>query len=96
MACEPCGERRKAFQRQQADLAAGRIAAQHDRPRYAPGNPPGETSEALLRYMFDEPFKVRGNYTGRDYEFTPKSAVQFVDVRDLDSLMRTLRFRHLA
>jgi hypothetical protein len=92
MACEPCGERRREFQRRQAELAASRAAA----PQKQPSNPAAEASEVLLRYMFDEPFKVRGDSTGRDYEFTPQSAVQFVDLRDLDSLMRTLRFRHLA
>jgi hypothetical protein len=96
MACGTCGERRKAFLREQSELAAGRIAPPPDQPRYSAEKPVGDATEALLRYMLDEPCKLRGESTGRDYEFTAQSAVQFVDVRDLHSLMRTQRFRHLA
>jgi hypothetical protein len=96
MACGSCGKRREEFLRGQAQQASGKTTQAQERASSVPARPHVDSAEALLRYMGDQPFKVRGESSGRDYEFTPQSAVQFVDTRDVARLMRTGRFRHLA
>ena len=55
---------------------------------YAPGR-----SERKLRYTERSGVRVRGNATGRFYEFSGEHPVQSVDSRDAPALLATRFFR---
>jgi hypothetical protein len=51
------------------------------------------TSLVSLRYLATSPIIVRGRESGREYLFSGTSAVQQVDPRDAETLLRTRFFR---
>jgi hypothetical protein len=56
----------------------------------APLVPPGPT--VTIRYRSGSAILVRGPVTGRQYRFSPERAVQAVDARDVEALLRTRVF----
>jgi hypothetical protein len=53
--------------------------------------PPG--AGVALRYLEGSPILVRGSATGGQYRFKARNAVQIVDARDAEGLLRSRLFR---
>lgn len=54
------------------------------------------SSSVKLRYLADARIRVTGAATGRQYEFSSAAALQNVDARDVEALLRSRFFRREA
>jgi hypothetical protein len=92
-----CGQKRAAFRsRPEARVVSptGPSPIEPARPR-APV-PPAQTArraERKIQYTERSSVRVRGNATGRYYEFSGADSVQSVDARDAPALLATRFFR---
>jgi len=88
MAC--CGQRREQLKtpinREGTTQTANWISPQ---PRKAAAPP----SSVKLRYLASARIRVTGSTTGRQYEFSGAAALQNVDARDAEALVRSKFFR---
>ena len=58
--------------------------------------PPGTPSASItLRYLQTAPILVRGPITGQAYRFSGPYPEQFVDARDVETLLQTRLFRRM-
>lgn len=83
-------------QAQSAELSGVSIAAVTPAAPSVTAHPAVEAGEALLRYVLNLPITVRGDRSGRDYQFSGQAAIQSVDLRDADEFLRSRLFRRLA
>jgi len=91
MAC--CGQRREQLKtpinRQAATQTANWISPQSQKVATP-------LSSIKLRYLASARIRVTGSTTGRQYEFSGTAAIQNVDARDVEALVRTKFFRREA
>jgi hypothetical protein len=64
-------------------------------PRPAAPPPPAAYAAVRLRYLERSPIAVRGQASGRYYEFSAADAVKPVDPRDAAALLRTRFFQQV-
>ena len=61
----------------------------------AASQPIAAGSSVAMHYTERSPIRVRGNVTGRQYEFSSTQPVQTVDARDASSLLQSRFFRRV-
>jgi hypothetical protein len=79
-----CGKKRRALAQGQLP-ASDSLATSHERTTAS------SLSEIELIYLRQSPIQLRGNVTGRVYQFSSQHSIQAVDRRDAAVFLRTPR-----